>query len=116
MLWPPSQVYSSEQSTVIAGLEALEGGDYFAMPSVGEAEVDLEGLRELDQAMAAAALADSDDDDGAAAGAMDEAEAPPAASAPVRCGGITRRLLLGFLSLGEMRTLKRHHGGGSRSH
>jgi len=88
---PPSsfpQVYSNEQSTVIAGLATLEdgAGDYFAMPSVGEAEVDLEGLRELDQAMAAAAIADSDDE---GADAMDQADpaaiAAAVATAPVKC-------------------------------
>ena len=82
------QVYSNEQSTVIAGLATLEdgAGDYFAMPSVGEAEVDLEGLRELDQAMAAAAIADSDDE---GADAMDQADpaaiAAAVATAPVKC-------------------------------
>jgi hypothetical protein len=44
---PLRQVYSSEQSTVIAGLQPLDGGeaDFFAMQSAGEARVDLEALK-----------------------------------------------------------------------
>jgi len=40
-------VYGDEASTVIAGLQPLEGGeaDFFAMASAGEAHVDLEALR-----------------------------------------------------------------------
>ena len=42
-----SQVYGDEASTVIAGLQPLDGGeaDFFAMASAGEAHVDLEALR-----------------------------------------------------------------------
>ena len=81
------QVYSDEQSTIIAGLPSLEGGeaDFFSMPSAGEAQIDLEELEQLDAAMAAAALAASDDDDGdGGGGAMDDTEAVPAPSTAVR--------------------------------
>ncbi len=42
-----TQVYGDEASTVIAGLQPLDGGeaDFFAMTSAGEAHVDLEALR-----------------------------------------------------------------------